>query len=75
MPLPSPNKLLLSMSVALLLILGKAVGVISRRLMKKINMNPGVGLGCQMDVGVIYYDRDYAEKGRIKEGADYSQGD
>lgn len=42
--------------------------------MKKINMNPGIGLGCQMYVGVIYYDRDYA-KGRIKEGADYRQGD
>lgn len=63
------------MSMALSLILGKAARGISRRLMKEINMNPGVGLGCQMDIGAIYYDRDYAKKGRIKEGADYRQDD
>lgn len=46
------------MSVALSLILGKAARGINRRLMKEINMNPGVGLGCQMDIGASYYDRD-----------------
>lgn len=56
------------MSVALSLVLGKAARGINRRLMKEINMNTGVGLGCQMDIGASYYDRDYAKKGRVKEG-------
>ena len=48
------------MSVTLSLISGKAVGIMSRRLVKEIKLNPGIGLGCQMDDGVFFFycDRD-----------------